>query len=256
MSNGNKFEPAPHYIAYLDILGYKEKIGKDGENAAHLAEIIDSHIKRAKRISLNEETKEDSQGSIKLKAFSDNILLCTETNWAVLYSLVAVLQGRMIEDGIFIRGSLTYGSLYFDTEFLCGQGIILAHEIESEISIYPRVVVHKTYMDAVDKYLKTLNAPLHTKDAFEYHGAISQVFCDFDGYMVLDYLLSSNQLAPYQDKKNEITKRHKEEIVKNLQIKKERVRQKFLWCKNYHNNFIERAMSMGFQVREHYIEDV
>ena len=252
----NNFTPKPQYIAYFDILGYKQKIGKNGEGAAKLASIIDDHIKRIKRstteLDLNEMKYVD--GDIKMKAFSDNILLCSESNWYSLFSLMAILQGRMAEDGLFIRGAMCHGQLYFDNEFICGQGIILAHEIENDVAIYPRIIVHQTYIDAANKALS--EKELRPLSEYEYIGATSQVWCDFDGYKVLDYLLLSNNLAPYQDKPNEIIKKHKEHIVRELNINtSERIRQKFLWSKNYHNCFIERATAMGHLIEEYYISD-
>ena len=264
MSNNNvnltqkdKFAPTPQFIAYLDILGYKQKIGKNGEHAAKLARTIDDHIKRIKRSTTELDLKEMKyvDGDIKMKAFSDNILLCSESNWYSLFSLVAILQGRMAEDGMFIRGSMCHGQLYFDNEFVCGQGIVLAHEIENDIAIYPRIIVHQTYIDAVNEKLS--EKQLEPLSEYDYIGATSQVWCDFDGYRVLDYLLLSNKLAPYQDKPNEIVKKHKEHIVNELKTTPlERVRQKFLWSRNYHNCFIDRATAMGFPVGEYYISDM
>ena len=261
VNNIDALEPTPHFIALFDILGYKDKIGKYGENAAKLARIIDDHIKMIKRSTykLDLDTMKYVEGEIRLKAFSDNILLCTNTNWAALCSLVAILQGRMAEDGLFIRGVICHGQLCFESEFICGQGLVLAYEIESKIAIYPRIILHQTYLDAINKDI--LEKGKLSLPEYEYIGAVgaySHFWCDFDGYKVLDYLLLANELAPYQDKPNNIIEKHKAEIIKILTSDpppSERVRQKFLWSKNYHNCYIDRAVAMGHPIGEHYICD-
>ena len=247
-SHEKQIEPSDYFIAYIDILGYKNLIKKPG--VIELARIINKHIIYARQIAKTYFSEKDIGSEIKLKAFSDNILLCTKTNWEILLAMVVSLQCKIIqEDGVFIRGVLCHGNLYFDDEFLCGQGILLAHEIESEIAIYPRIIYHKSYFYAANQQDKMRKA---TND-FEFVSHLPHAFVDFDSYSVLDYLLIGCHLIKDEEEKRNLLKRHKDIIIKNLQADlPERVMQKYQWSMNYHDHCIETLISSGAPLSDDY----
>ena len=232
-----KFSPEPHYIAYLDMLGYESEIKRRG--IPEIARLMKKHIDSAKSI-VSKYINEDDEGDIiKMKVFSDNMFFCTRKNWKVLIALAAVLQNSMIQDGIFTRGALCYEQLYFNDDFLCGDGIILAHKIESEIAVFPRVILHSTYIDAINNE----KIPPSVNDEFEFMGILSDCIVDNDDCLALNYLPIACQLNGDADKNKDMILKHKEVIVQNLQItmKHEKVHRKYLWSKNYHNEFLNTA---------------
>jgi hypothetical protein len=74
------------------------------------------------------------------------------------------IQGKlMAEYGVFIRGSIVKGNLYTNKNFLFGNGLISAYEIENELAVYPRIIVEyglvKEVIELVEAYFEFENVP-------------------------------------------------------------------------------------------------
>ena len=231
----------PQYIAYLDILGYKAKIKEVG-GVEKLLQAIYSGIEQAKDI-IRETTQNEEIEDISLRVFSDNILLCSETKWDVLVAIAALSQAEFLRRGIFIRGTLCYGKLCVHSEFVFGEGVILAHEIESEIVIFPRILLHESFTDAVNTYGQRADP----NNVFEFIGKGAPNFVDFDGFMVLDYINCIEAfLYPNTNLIVDFYKNHMQVIAVNLNKQiSGRVLQKFQWVKNYHNYCINRRKKIN-----------
>ena len=89
--------------------------------------------------------------------FSDNILLCLETDtspieyprFLAFLTIVADIQRNYIlQYGLFLRGGITIGKLSFNDDYIGGQGIIDAVELE-ETAKYPRIIIGQTVLDFV-----------------------------------------------------------------------------------------------------------
>ena len=94
---------------------------------------------------------------IRTKVFSDNILLCLETDtspieyprFLAFLTIVADIQRNYIlQHGLFLRGGITIGKLSFNDDYIFGQGIIDAVELE-ETAKYPRIIIGQTVIDFV-----------------------------------------------------------------------------------------------------------
>jgi len=226
------------YIAYFDILGYKAKLEEYGTE--RLAQLIKKHIEIAKTISEYSKSNTNIDNEIKMKVFSDNMFFCSKKNWYSLIALSAALQNSMINDGIFIRGVLCHENLYFDEDFICGEGIVLAHEIESGYAVSPRILLHDSFTNAVNQEDRMVSV----KNAFELSGAGIQPVTDTDGWRYIDYLAFSCSLVTDEKKIYDILSNHKMEIITNLEnsVQHKSVHGKFLWCKGYHNAFIDNQI--------------
>lgn len=150
-----------YYIAYFDLLGYKEffetqsdKVGTFLENIYKAIQNVKDYIQEA---NLSLFVGIMAQVAIKVKAFSDNILLCLETGttrieyprFLAFLAIVADVQRNFIlQYGLFLRGGITIGTLSFNDDFVFGQGLIDAVALE-EKAVYPRIIIGKTVMDYV-----------------------------------------------------------------------------------------------------------
>lgn len=231
-----KLEMKEYFIAYLDILGYKEKIDNGDEE---LLGIINDCINHSNQTLKHFEDK--NMINIKMKAFSDNLLFCTEKDYLFLYIFMCSLQIAFIANKIFIRGALCYGSLYFNNNFIYGKGLIDAHDLESKIAIFPRIVLDKSYITAGAKFEKKLR---NQTVSFKTIGNILKHFViDFDNNRYLDYLGWYKVYSRYEEKNTGIYKleqyleEHKNIIQENLKSKDKKILQKYNWCKKYHNDF-------------------
>jgi len=256
------FAPCKYFIAYFDILGYESMITTDKDVAGVAWKIYEGIRTLKNESNVNNKDiqlyglfdKDDfliENYVIKHKLFSDNFFLCSKKNWMEILLISAKLQKYLITQGIFVRGSLCYGSLFFSEDFICGKGIISAYHIENKIAIYPRMVVDNSFNDGVTEQFD------YPKDATPSQG-LGHFKTDFDRLQFLNYLdvrgpmeLGGYILPIYSkivadtgilDIEYAFVQCHKEEIVKSLKINGNNLRvfEKYKWCLNYHNDFCEK----------------
>lgn len=142
-----------YYIAYFDILGYKEFFKQQPERVPELLNAIHDAVKRTNaHIGIaNQSPLMQDVGNIDIhiKIFSDNILLCLEVldspvepvRVLTFLQIVADIQrGFVTEYGLFVRGGIKKGSLSFNEDYVFGQGLIDVVAME-EGAQFPRIVV-------------------------------------------------------------------------------------------------------------------
>lgn len=78
-----------------------------------LSTVLDWTLKELKRVRLLYEAEE-----VYFKMFSDNIILCSDTNYKFLLMVAAGWQKHLATFGIFLRGSLCYGSVIKNPDFI------------------------------------------------------------------------------------------------------------------------------------------
>lgn len=153
-----------YYVAYFDVLGYKEAFKKSEDVSAKLVDAIEFSIGMMKDIvsivntpidNLTEETPK-----IEYKIFSDNVLICCKNTNDTLSTLslvsflrlVATIQRVFFERPLLIvRGGITKGPLYLTNDFVGGKALIDAVELEST-AVYPRIVVADCILNELDSF--------------------------------------------------------------------------------------------------------
>lgn len=186
--------------AFVDVLGFREAVLKADGNpdfADALKSILDvmsscSNSLNADKLwevvapALKQNTKENIEVQVPLKssnhiqstAFSDSLVISSESTYRGATNLILALN-LMIHDllsvGIMARGAISVGNLYHKGNTVFGRALVDAYEMESAISIFPRIC-------ASDELLELL------KSVEPAEGALSGFFVqDFDGIFMLDY---------------------------------------------------------------------
>jgi hypothetical protein len=243
-------------IAYIDILGFKNIIENEKENAIKkITGCINKGLQSYNKLLRNTSDNEiDFTGAkiIDIKnpkhlVFSDSVIFHIEdeeNNLIRFLFALGCLQKSFIEHNIFIRGSVAKGEIFEDKKNVFGPGVNEAYKLESEIAIFPRIVIHD---DLVLK-LKEKEAQFPLLKLNRY------IIEDYQGVFFLDYL--SIPIFPIIKKnltKSEITsfKKHKKNIteeledIKNLRNErnKDKIIGKYLMLSCYHdfiaNQFID-----------------
>ncbi|MGJ8685657.1 MAG: hypothetical protein ACSHWW_13585 [Nonlabens sp.] len=124
------------YIAFLDVLGFKELVNK--RNTESL-EIYFNSVRDSLNIIGNEKR------NIKSLLISDSTILIspdTKKDFKTLLRAVQTIQSTLAQKGIWLRGAISYGEVYFDenSNLVVGKGLVKAYLLESE-AIYPRVII-------------------------------------------------------------------------------------------------------------------
>lgn len=136
-----------HIVAYLDILGAKNRIKNgDSELLNQLDHIYNVAILDTKKI--NEANNNENLPDIRQQIFSDNIIFAQElkedyTVYQVFNFVlfISTYLHQALHAGLLIRGGITIGGLHIDSNFVSGQALIRAYKLESEIAVFPRVIV-------------------------------------------------------------------------------------------------------------------
>ncbi len=150
-----------YYIAYFDLLGYKNFFKTNPEKAGDFLNAIHEAIQNTKAyiqgVNSSPVVGKFEQVFVRVKIFSDNILLCLERSstpmeylrFLTFITIVADIQRNFIlQYDLFLRGGITIGTLSFNNDFIFGQGLIDAVSME-ETAKYPRIIVGKTVLDYI-----------------------------------------------------------------------------------------------------------
>lgn len=148
-----------YYIAYFDLLGYKQFVKDHSDKVESFLNDIYKAICYVKGylqiITSSPLTSGLGHISIQTKIFSDNILLCLETGttaseyprFLAFMLIVADIQRNFIlRYGLFLRGGITIGTLSFNDDFVFGQGLIDVVALE-EKAVYPRIIIGESVVD-------------------------------------------------------------------------------------------------------------
>lgn len=153
-----------YYIAYFDILGYKAFFAETPEKANEFLNIVNSAISNtlATINSANDSplASQFANMHIQSKIFSDNVLLCIEVGEdesketsriiSFMSMISAIQRGFITECGLFLRGGFTKGKMSINDDYIFGEGLIKAVELE-EKTILPRIAVSDEIIDILDQ---------------------------------------------------------------------------------------------------------
>jgi hypothetical protein len=126
------------YIAFIDVLGFSELVSKDD------FDLLNSYFETIQScLASLPVTKE--QGKLKHISISDSIIIIGEDNvedFANLLRTVKFIQQNLAQQGIFCRGAIAFGPVYYSEEqnILVGKGYIKAFNLEKE-AINPRIII-------------------------------------------------------------------------------------------------------------------
>ena len=213
-----EIEKTEKYVAFIDILGYKDKIDKC-EKQGNLKDVaLLNFIMNNNRI--------DAMDELITFVFSDCMYIVGDELQKVLELLACIsiqlLGASKIEvsnsaketDINLIRGAITKGNLIVDERLntLLGPAVNEAYILESQIAIYPRIIISNKIVDCESgEYFKE----------------------DRDGIKYFDFLLFLQENKEYTMSKDEVN-RHitflKEYIENSDNVK---IIQKYKWFEKY-----------------------
>ena len=151
-----------YLVAYLDFLGASERMKKDNQE---LLTGITQMYNTVKNFIPEDEL---FFSNVKVKIFSDNILIAKklEDYWDFveyhsdcIYGMLRIVSMMLVTAQtslhLMMRGGITIGKLYIDSDFVWGPALVRAHYLESSVANYPRVVIDSVVRDFGDLTLST-----------------------------------------------------------------------------------------------------
>ena len=172
------------YIAYLDILGFKELLKKPDDNLCEYIAGLFDRIQEEYHITVNSTGKHlVDPALIKQKIMSDSICIYVEASVPnALAGLIATcdyFQVRLSRQNapVLVRGAIVRGNLYAEDDVVFGQGFVDAYQMEEKTAKYPRIILTK----ALIKRCSCLDE--HGRDYIKQF-----TFDDDDAFVTVDYL--------------------------------------------------------------------
>ena len=222
-----------HIIAYLDFLGFAEKMRE--ENSYESLQILKFLLRGVKTVA-NQISNTNDISVFDMKIFSDNIIIAQKVEQAKfatqaisITNLVASVQlHALLYFGFLIRGSITIGELSIDSTVVWGTGLIDAYNIENNLANYPRILLSKQFLNAYDSCeQKQLNLYAFAKK-------------DFDGSWFVDFLVAAPSLTFIPTLS---------EILNDIAIpyanKPDKVKQKINWVIAHFNAYCHKFRERG-----------
>jgi len=158
-------------VAFIDILGFKEII-ENNEKDKHftplikLRKVLNEAVNATKKIfelvltSIDSKFDENLTTKLKVKQFSDNLYLSfdyTDYEGDFLLALNYVIflsryyQREMLINNYYVRGGIPEGYNYSDDLMIFSSALINAYNLESKVSIYPRIVIDEKIVKRINK---------------------------------------------------------------------------------------------------------
>lgn len=228
-------------VCAIDILGFSQMINtscKDGYGSTLLREVNYLINKNKECIIPNKY----SHGKIKI--FTDNMVVGYpisgdgERELEEILDNVSEYQFNLAIEGLFVRGGVSIGDFYINEDIVFGPALLDAHNVESTLACYPRIILDEKTIRTLKKHIKYYDvAPQATK-----------VLIDSDGQWFLNYLntifryyTQCNNEYEFERVKYELLLKHKTKIEEMLHMYKQNIRvwDKYVWTANYHNYFCD-----------------
>lgn len=174
MKNFSKPNPIKeYYIAYFDILGYRQFFKDHPEKVENLLnEIHNAIINTKKTLTVPNNVDLFNLTGInvdfKVKIFSDNVIICLErgkNNYLeciednhterlrvlMFLDIISTIQRNFIvRHKLFLCGGVVIGEISFNDDYVFGEGLIEAVDIE-EHTVYSRIEISNSLYDFAKK---------------------------------------------------------------------------------------------------------
>ena len=148
-----------YLIAYVDILGTKERLNQTNESEI-FKNIYHPFLFAGKVAPIFEHYKLDG---ISIKVFSDNILFACPiehrndkdevlASYTKLGWLLKDFLSLLAKNGILFRGAITLDKLYINELMVWGKGLLTVVDLEENVAVYPRILLSDSLLKVFKEF--------------------------------------------------------------------------------------------------------
>lgn len=216
-------------VLFLDILGFRQIVQNCMENPEEIQKIYEAlSIIKTHFINYNDILKIQFSDSIVISFLADDPGSVIE----LIGSLQSLIKKFALK-GYLLRGGLTYGDVYHDSDFIFGPAMIKAYDLESKSAIYPRIIIADEIIEFGQKHLpKFFNEDMENY-VFNY------VSKDTDDRYYIDYFQKGVDTFWEIEQNDKDFLLALERIIRQgLNEEKDCVYKKYLWMKDKFNQMI------------------
>jgi len=167
-------------VCFLDILGFKNIVKYKSIN--DIKSIFDDINNFSTNIIKDAAILKNDD--IQITHFSDSVVISYNvTSQDQLAFIIMNLQSmfiHLLQKEILLRGAITLGELFHSNDKLFGPALVEAYELESTISIYPRVIISRDVL-----WYENFSAD---REISSQQSIKISVCSDMDGWHYVDYV--------------------------------------------------------------------
>lgn len=226
-------------VFFIDILAFKEMIKKS--EPLQIYNMLDC-IKKCSQNEYNYNPLVIELSSRMMTQFSDAICISFDYNDPTMLFMslqnISKMQERCLEQEVLLRGGCAIGKAVHNDKYLFGPAVNEAYKLESEVAIYPRVIISQDIIKNCINNCIT-NSIFNNELKLYFEEQIKKYLKqDTDGYYYIDYLslptaeISSNDAANKFVEKIQTNRMFIEDGLKNPDIK---IKSKYGWLADKFN---------------------
>jgi len=218
---GDIVDTEPRIVCFMDILGFSNMIEEyDTENHSITLQNIHKSFKAANdfmenMFSSNSELIKHLEHKsfsdcvcISIPFFNNNIDFVNSFNIIAIY--VRYFQYFLMQQNIFLRGGISTGSYFSDSNIIFSKGLVKAYKLESKIANYPRIIIDKEII------ARLISAKSRWKLNLGFHKSI---IIDWEGNMFINpFGIASNTIEFYDNLLNDNDLTEVDEFTHKLKI--------------------------------------
>jgi hypothetical protein len=218
----------PSFIVFADLLGIRNWI-RSSEDDEEMLSTIASALETAAPML------EEGVWSY-FRYYSDCVSLITpvtfdddeshESEFGEIVTGLGCWQAMMVIQGVPVRGGLAFGNMYVDERSLFGKPHVTAYDIEQEVAVVPRICLCPASVELLGKQMEYYAVGYESPQERD-------VLLDVDGHAFVNYLNACH--GYFHERETELLEPHRNLIEGRLSSNESRVREKYLWMRDYHN---------------------
>lgn len=130
------------FVALLDVMGYRDYLDQDNRSGV-------GRFKNLMENALHSLTT-INEGDIQYQAISDTLIFSADNGYPLLEFLRAIksVYWAFMRQGLLLRGGIVLGKHFKSGHLTYSPALALAHELEKNVAIYPRIVLDNIVVQA------------------------------------------------------------------------------------------------------------
>ena len=185
--NNEEIKYSDCYIAFLDLLGFKDMINK--KTCDEILAIFDKIKLQPHDVYIRKENGFEKiihsviTKNIKMKIMSDSICFyvdaAIQNAFSTLLTMCMLFQIKMasLPEPVLMRGGIVRGNIYASGDVTFGPGLTSAYLLEEKSAKFPRIIfTHDTLLKALNETIEDYRMVI-----------LGCIFRDEDGFYALNY---------------------------------------------------------------------
>lgn len=232
-------------VTFLDVLGFRELVRlRSADEMLEIVHLMQKFASSSDSDLVHELNMEDDISWTRTVAFSDSVARVRPfdlpySDGSLFHEILDLVhaQADLANHGVIVRGGLTVGQVFLESNTVFGPAFVRAYDLESQYANVPRIVVGPEVFKELrnDPQLRAEHHDL--KDEIGYLKRLLRR--GDDGFWFIDYFKAIAREMDEPDAQYPMfAEAHRELIVKNARSVPEhgRALQKYLWLSEYHNS--------------------